>query len=105
MLIPGEINWRLHDRIAFSTRYQGVFRDDEAQVTCEYITVRTDNGNSIGQTRKWFYIDNDPREFLTEQEMCDAYNEKFKRDGDSPTTEVKYIKVIVNKLPVKKPTI
>ncbi|MFC0183338.1 hypothetical protein ACFFJX_12545 [Pseudarcicella hirudinis] len=58
------------------------------------ITDRDDDGSPKGKPNTSFFIDNDEREFLTEEALIDAYNEKFKFEGENPEYEIKYIKVI-----------
>lgn len=69
-------------------------RDEKLGVQWEQISNRKPGS----KPRNYFFIDGDPREFLTPQELEDAYNEKFPRDGDDPAHEVIYIKVIKKRL-------
>ena len=92
------INWKLQSHMTMRSEGRSLYRDDAIGVQLEAITPRRGECE-WGKQKNFYFIDNDPREFLTEDELIDAYNEKFRRDGEDPEHEVKYVKVIT-----KRPT-
>ena len=89
-----DIQWELVKRMALTTAYHALYRDNELGVQMETVTRRTNYGYGIGKSDTSFFIDNDEREFKTQDELIDAYNEKFRYEGENPHEEVTYIKVI-----------
>lgn len=93
MIHADNIKWQRIKAINFSNQHHAVLRDNELGVQCEVIS----NKNSAGFAKKgksFYFIDNDDREFLTADEMVEAYNEKFKFEDENPEHEVVYVKVI-----------
>lgn len=90
------IEWKFIRSMGFSDHHHAVFRNDEFGVQRETITRKNHWGEFL-KPKNFFFIDNDEREFLTEEELIDAYNEKFPRDGDTTEAEVKYVRIIVKR--------
>lgn len=92
--------------MALSGSYHGLYRDNDLGIQYEYATNRTQGGMGVGKQSNSYFIDDDPREFLTVDELVDAYNEKFRFDEESPTKEVIWYKVVRDrkiKLTTEKP--
>ena len=68
--------------------------DAELGVTKEVITNRTNGGYGIGKAKAFYFIDKDAREFLSAEDLVNAYNEKFQFSEENPEHEVSYVKVI-----------
>lgn len=97
MIHPDDFNWRFISSWNFKNQHHTTLRDEERKVQCEKITNKLQGGYGTGKSKAFFFIDGDDREFLTSEELADAYNEKFKFEGENPETEVKYIRVIIKK--------
>ena len=80
--------------MGFNTHHHAVYRDDEHAVNCEVITRKNAYGEFL-KGKMFFHIDDDPREFITEEDMVEAYNEKFKQYNDSP--EIETIHIIIHR--------
>ena len=94
-MIPS-IEWKFLRSMAFSDHHHALSRNDELGVQRETITRKGANGEFKG-AKSFYFIDNDDREFLSEDELIEAYNEKFPRDGDNQEEEVKYFRVIIKR--------
>lgn len=68
-----KISWNAQGSIQAVSREHVVFRDDTLKVQKEVITPR--RGMMMGRPRTRYYIDGDPREFRTEEEMVAAYRQ------------------------------
>jgi hypothetical protein len=97
MIHEDDIKWKLAGRYSTTSQYHGCYRDEVLGVQYEHISNRTKCGTGITRTRKWFFIDNDEREFLTVEELVEAYNEKFKFEEENPDHEVKYVRVVLKR--------
>ena len=97
MIHADDINWKMVSHMSLKNQYHAQFSDAELGITKEVITNRTDNGFGIGKSKSFYYIKNDEREFLSIEDLVDAYNEKFKFSEENPDQEVKYVRVIVKR--------
>lgn len=79
MIHENDIKWKLITHMALKNKYHAQYSDKDLGVTKEVITNRTDSGNGIGKSKSFYYINNDEREFLSVEDLVNAYNEKFKR--------------------------
>lgn len=93
MLTIEQIKWDKQVFWSFSDVHVIKKRCTEFGIECETYTPKKKRGG-FGKAKSFYFIDGDEREFLSADELIEAYNDKFKRDGDSPIMEVKYIKVI-----------
>ncbi len=96
MLHPDDINWQFKQSWNLRNQHYTILRDDEKGVQCEKIANKT-MGYGIGKIKSVYSIDRDEREFLSIEELVDAYNEKFKFEEENPEHEVKYVRVIVKR--------
>lgn len=87
-----QFKWRSH--LAMSDQYSTVYRDDNLGIQVESYTNRNWDGFPKGKSKKYYFIDNDQREFHSIEELIDAYNEKFKFSEENPDCEVVYVKII-----------
>jgi hypothetical protein len=94
MITQGMINLKPVAFYAFETEHLAKYRDDDLGIQVETITPKSRKTGKFLKGKSFFFIDNDPREFLSIDKLIEAYNEKFERDGDGPDSEVKYIKVV-----------
>jgi hypothetical protein len=97
MIHADDFNWKMERHMALRNQYHAQYSDKERGVTKETITNRTCGGYGIGKSKSYYFINDDPREFLSAEDLADAYNEKFKFSEENPEQEVKYIKVVVKK--------
>jgi hypothetical protein len=97
MIHSDDIKWEFVSRFSTTSQYHGMCRDNALGVQYEYISNRTKCGTGITKTKKWFFIDNDDREFLTEEALIEAYNEKFQFEEENPEHEVKYVRVVLKR--------
>lgn len=95
-LTPEDIEWKLYRSYSFNSEAVNVFRDDHFSIQREQIT-KTDGNGWTGSTKKYFYIDGIEKPFKTEEELCDAWNERH--DFDDPNNEIVWVKKIV---PIRK---
>lgn len=65
-----KINWVQQGAIKAVSREHAVFRDAALGVQYEVITPR--RGMKAGRPRTRYYIDEDPREFRTEEDLVEA---------------------------------
>ena len=98
MISEGDINWKMNYHMALINQYHAQFSDKELGITKEVVTNRTNNGYGIGKSKCFYFIDNDEREFLSIEDLVDAYNEKFQFNDENPEYEVSYVKVIKKRL-------
>lgn len=94
MLIPENINFQFKASWNLRTCHHTMSRDDELGIQCESSTRKTDHGYGVGKSKSYYFIDNIEKEFLSLEELCDFYNEKFQYEEDNPDQEVVYVKVI-----------
>lgn len=94
MIHEDDIKWKLISHMALKNQYHAQYADKELGVTREVITNRTHGGNDVGKSKSFYYIDKDPREFLSAEDLVNAYNEKFQFSEENPNHEVSYVKVI-----------
>ena len=99
MIAADDIKWKMESHLSLKNQYHSQYSDKELGVTRETITNRTMGGYGIGKSKDYFFIDNDAREFLTIDDLVDAYNEKFKFSEENPDHEVTYVKVIKKRKP------
>ena len=88
--------------MALKNQYHAQYADTELGVTKEVITNRTNGGYGIGKAKAFYFIDKDAREFLSAEDLVNAYNEKFQFSEENPEHEVKYIKDVVKKGATKR---
>lgn len=77
------INWKMTSHMTMAREGRGLYRDEELKVQLEVITPRNQHGD-WGTGKTFYFIDGDTREFLTEEALIEAYNEKFQFDGEQP---------------------
>ena len=94
MIHEDDIKWKMEGHMALKNQYHAQYSDKELGVTMEVITNRTDRGYGVGKARAFYFIDKDPREFLSVEDLVNAYNEKFQFSEENPEHEVYYVKVI-----------
>ena|SRR6187402_3292577 len=97
MKMEGDFNWKKVSRLVLSNKFHSVYRDEEAKVQLEVITGRTAEGFVKGKSKYFYFIDNDPREFLTEEALAIAYSELYPDDDETPEQQVKYVKIITKR--------
>ena len=97
MISSGDIKLRFISSLNLSTQHHTLLRDDDLGIQAEKISNKTDGGYGIRKTKSFYFIDNDPREFLDIESLVDAYNEKFQFEEENPEHEVKFIKVVVKR--------
>ncbi len=97
MIDQGDIQWKYISSWQFTNQHHTMLRDDSLGLQMESITNRTQEGYGLGKKRDFFFIDKDVREFLTVEELVEAYNEKFKLDDEDPEHEVRYVKIVVKR--------
>lgn len=95
-LTPEDIEWKLFRSYSLTNESYSLFRDKRYSLRQERIT-KTDGHGWTGSTKKHFYIEGIERPFKTEQELCDAWNER--NDFDDPDNEIIWVKKIV---PIRK---
>lgn len=72
--------------------------DENLKISAETITNRKVSGHGFANTKTYYFIDNDPREFISVDDLINAYNEKYQFEDENPAFEVTYIKVIKPRL-------
>ncbi|MEJ8803145.1 hypothetical protein [Pontibacter sp. H249] len=97
MIHADDIRFDFVRSLNMRNQHHTLMRNNELGLQMETISNKTKCGTGITKSRSYYFIDNDEREFLTVEDLVDAYNEKFKLDGESPEHEVKYIKVYVKR--------
>ena len=89
-----DLQWRMVKSLNMSTYHHSLCVDERYGVQMETITRKTGGGYGTGKPDTSFYINNDEREFKTEDDLIEAYNEKFKMEDEDPEHQVVYVKVI-----------
>lgn len=100
MITEEDIKWRCTSRISTTSGWQSLWRDNEHGIQYEEYTAKNWHGFPKGKPKRYFFIDNDDREFHSLDDMIEAYNEKFKFSEENPEHEVIYVKVIRKRIPV-----
>ena len=77
--------WKMESSMAFKNHYHALYSDRENGVTCEVITKRTDGGYGTGKAKSYFFINNDKREFKSEEDLAKALEEKRLKDAPMET--------------------
>lgn len=90
-----EFKWISH--ITMKGQYQEMRRDNRLGLQMETLCNRDPHGFPRGKSKQYFFIDHDEREFLSIEDLIDAYNEKFQFSEENPEEEIKYLKVIVKR--------
>lgn len=72
--------WSYIRGMIYEKEYQRLYRDNELGVQMEMFTRRKD-GFVNGKTKVYYFIDNDPREFKTENDLMVALRSKRMRHG------------------------
>jgi len=90
MITEEDIEWKFMSSINYSNKDHCLLRDNKLGIQCEKVSGKT----HFRKCSTSFFIDNDPREFLSLDTLIDAYNEKFKFEEENPHEEVVYVKVI-----------
>lgn len=98
MIHENDIEWKMIKHMALKNQYHALYANEELGVTKEVLTNRTHGGYGVGKSKAYYFINNDPREFLSIEEMVNAYNEKFKFSEENPEHEVVYVKVIKKRI-------
>ena len=93
MIHEDDIKWKMVSHMALKNQYHAQYADTELGVTKEVITNRTTGGYGIGKAKAFYFIDKDAREFLSAEDLVNAYNETFQFSEDNPEHEVSYVKV------------
>ena len=101
MIHEDDIKWKMVSHMALKNQYYAQYADAELGVTKEVITNRTNGGYGIGKTKEFYFIDKDAREFLSAEDLVNAYNEFFQFSEENPEHEVSYVKVIKNRTVAK----
>ncbi len=97
MIHADDIRLQFISSLNMKNQHHTLMRDNTLGIQCETISNKTKCGTGITKSRSYYFIDNDEREFLTVEELVDAYNEKFKLEGEDPEHEVKYVRVLVKR--------
>ena len=79
MISEYDIKWVCVSHLALQTHYLAKYADAKLGITKEVVTKRTQGGYGIGKSKAYYYIDKDPRTFLSAQALVDAYNDISKR--------------------------
>lgn len=93
MISLDDLEFRFVRSTGFSNRHHAQFVNERLGITKEVITNKKANG-CFGKAVSFFFINGDDREFLSEDDLIEAYNEKFKFSEENPDYEVVYVKVI-----------
>jgi len=101
MIHEDDIKWKMVSHMALKNQYHGQYADTDIGVTKETITNRTNGGYGIGKSKIFYFIDGDAREFLSAEDLVNAYNEKFQFSEENPEHEVTYVKVIKKRVVAK----
>ena len=94
-----DIEWRHASHMTLSNESHFVLRDDRFNIQKEEITKRDGHGKT-GSTKRYYYIDAVAREFTSAQDLCDAWNERYKYDD--PNNEIIWVKKIVPTIDLTK---
>lgn len=78
----------------FATKWHSVFEDKDLKLSKETITNKTVCGYGVANQKSFYFIKNDDREFLSIEDLVNAYNEKFKFEYENPDQEVIYVRVV-----------
>ena len=72
-----DIKWKMVIHLSLKKQYLTKYADADLGITGEKITKRTKGGFGIGNTEIFYFIDNDEREFLSVEDLVNAYNDKL----------------------------
>jgi hypothetical protein len=94
MINQNDINFKMICHRNFSTKWHSVFEDKDLKLTKETITNKTVCGYGVANEKSLYFIKNDDREFLSIEDLVNAYNDKFKFEHENPDQEVIYKRII-----------
>jgi hypothetical protein len=93
MISRDNVKLKMVSSLAMQSQHAMKYIDEELGISCEIITNKLLDG-SFGKGQTFFFINHDDREFTDIDSLIEAYNEKFKFEGESPNHKVKYVRVI-----------
>ena len=94
MINQNDINFTMICHRNFATKWHSVFEDKDLKLSKETITNKTVCGYGVANQKSFYFIKNDDREFLSIEDLVNAYNEKFKFEDENPDQEVIYKRII-----------
>lgn len=75
MLTPDQINWKFSGHITQCGQGIRGERDIKLGLAKEIVTRLNEEGIVAGKAKTYYFISGDQREFRSEQDLCDAYNQ------------------------------
>ena len=93
MINQNDINFTMICHRNFATKWHSVFEDKDLKLSKETITNKTVCGYGVANQKSFYFIKNDDREFLSIEDLVNAYNEKFKFEYENPDQEVIYKRI------------
>lgn len=75
MITSSDIYWVFTGSWSLKTKHVIVARYNKLAIQKETITKKNKHGYANGESKTYYFIDNDKREFKTEEELIKALNE------------------------------
>ena len=75
MITSSNIYWTFVASWSLKLKHVVVARDNKLSIQKETITKKNKHGYANGESKTYYFIDNDKREFKTEEELIQALNE------------------------------
>ena len=94
MINQNDINFTMICHRNFATKWHSVYEDKDLKLSKETITNKTVCGYGVANQKSFYFIKNDDREFLSIEDLVNAYNEKFKFEYENPDHEIIYVRVV-----------
>jgi hypothetical protein len=94
MINQNDINFTMLCHRNFATKWHSVFEDKDLKISKETITNKTVCGYGVANEKSFYFIKNDDRDFLSIEDLVNAYNDKFKFEYENPDQEVIYKRII-----------
>jgi hypothetical protein len=101
MISVDDINLLMVKHLNGANQSIAKYVDENLKLSAETITNRKVSGHGFANTKTYYFIDNDSREFLSLDDLINAYNEKYQFEDENPDFEVTYIKVIKPRVKIK----
>lgn len=93
MLTRDNIDLKFIKSMGWANHHHAQYVDEKNGITAETITNKTKVGG-FAKPKHFYFINGDEREFLSLDDLIEAYNEKFKFEEENPDQEVIFVKVI-----------